>query len=420
MLVSKKAIDEWQRNAATAYSQRPHPADIDIAPEQIPIAIIPESQLPLSGELVPAGPPRYESAWKPNHMKPCDERYAALYTADSPALCKDVDDLPMPACCNCGSGNTHIFEVAPSRNRYTHFGYRRLVCLDCLHEVRVCGILIKPKKAVKGTGGGAGGLDEIEWDDDSGWEAECDDESEGEGESECEGECESGSSQPSTATHPLPDRSKRFRVCLSKPSNASIARCRRHDRKWLRVFGDFDFTGSYGQLLPERLQAAYDAVVSEPDLLNSRHELALLKTFLISKIEELQQAAAAGETTGASSAGWAMLRKLWGKLEAATKAGDAEKSKGLLVAVGTFIKNADRKEEICEEIRQLAKEKTAMARMEQDTLESQQRVCTQEQVLQLVTALGKAVHDVVTEEQGRVIDAKFQRILGNGGDEGVV
>jgi hypothetical protein len=331
-----------------------------IPPADPPTATDVATTPPIAATLPAKKPPYRRNVKWLRKMKPCDPQYLPLYYADSPALLKELDNRSLPACLNCGSPETHIFEVEPPNSEFTQYGHRRLVCLACKHELRICGIVPHEHTTGKGRGGS--------------WKP----------------------------------------VCMATPADAETFRCKRHDRKWLTIFNSPDYDGGYGQLLPERLQAAYEAIANDPNLVNSRHELTLLKTFLMDKVNEL-------EAVGGSAGGWEDLRELWGQMELASKAGDAEKSKALFIRIGRLIKDGSRREEITAEIRQMAKEKVAMARVEQDTLESQQRVCTQEQVLTLVAALAKAVREVVVDdEQLKIIDARFQKILGNGGDDAVV
>lgn len=150
-------------------------------------------------------------------------------------------------------------------------------------------------------------------------------------------------------------------------------------------------TGRYSKYLPDKLASRYEAAVSDPNLLELNHEIALLDGRLSSLLERID--------TGETGLLWQNLAKLWAELTTAIKQQDKLKQQETAVKLDSLIKTGHDDYQAWNEIQNTIEQRRRLVESERKRLVEAQQYVTAVQAMTLIGNVLAIIKDNVTDRQ---------------------
>lgn len=167
--------------------------------------------------------------------------------------------------------------------------------------------------------------------------------------------------------------------------------------------------GFYSKLLPRGLRKTYNKVLGDPETLNAREEVALLRLRVGQLASKLD--------TGEPAQTWTELQGTFGELTAAIRAGNDELFKSSLDKLGALIKKGVDQEAIWAELTEAIESKTTVAAREHKRMVDMQQLITAEKALALINSIMHSVVRNVPDLQARIRISHDVRALINRGED---
>lgn len=174
--------------------------------------------------------------------------------------------------------------------------------------------------------------------------------------------------------------------------NAPMAngRCRMHGGATPKGVASPAFkTGRYSRYLPERLMERYQDALHDEDLLNLRHEVALVDTRIADLLEQVER--------GDLGARWLELQAHYETLTLATQQKDLGAGAAAFEKIGALITGGASDYLVWAQISAMLEQRRRLAESERRRLVDMQQMITSEQAMTLVAALSDIVRKRVTD-----------------------
>lgn len=148
-------------------------------------------------------------------------------------------------------------------------------------------------------------------------------------------------------------------------------------------------TGRYSRYLPERLMERYQEALHDEDLLNLRHEVALVDTRIADLLEQVER--------GDLGARWLELESHYETLTLATQKKDLGAGAAAFEQIGALITNGANDYLVWVQISSMLEQRRRLTDSERKRLVDMQQMITSEQAMTLVAALTDIVRKRVTD-----------------------
>jgi hypothetical protein len=185
--------------------------------------------------------------------------------------------------------------------------------------------------------------------------------------------------------------------------------CHYHGGKTPKGAAHWNFKdGSHSKVMPPvHLRDRWLALRSDPELAHHKNSIALVDTLLQDVFDHYEE--------GGSAELWRSLREAWGRLEAATRAGNRRKTREHYQELGLIIERGAAQSRRDKEAIELleARRRHADSQLKRETAD--RHVFTYEEAAAFYAALGAAVRRHCTEEQVLAIDRDLGAIATNQG-----
>lgn len=190
---------------------------------------------------------------------------------------------------------------------------------------------------------------------------------------------------------------------------AAGERCRNHGGASLRGAAHPMFrTGRYSKFLPDKLAARYAEAVSDAELLDLRHEIALIDLRISALVERLG--------TGESAENWGRLIEAYDQLKSSQAVRDVAGLADALSALGAVIEGGKQNESGWKEVIELLERRRRLVDSETKRLALMQQFVTSQQLVSLAAAVLEVIRENVSESatRARIADGIRNLISGNG------
>ena len=185
--------------------------------------------------------------------------------------------------------------------------------------------------------------------------------------------------------------------------------CHYHGGKIPKGAAHWNFKdGSHSKVMPPvHLRDRWIAFRDDPELAHHKNSIAIVDTLLQDVFDHYEE--------GGSAELWRSLRKVWGRLEAATRGGDRHKAREFYQELGLIIERGGTQSGRDKEAIELleARRKHADSQFKRETAE--RNVWTYEEASAFYVALGAAVRRQCTEEQVIAIERDLSGLAANHG-----
>lgn len=147
--------------------------------------------------------------------------------------------------------------------------------------------------------------------------------------------------------------------------------------------------GRYSQYLPERLMDRYQKALNDKDMLNLRHEVALVDTRIADLLEQVER--------GDLGARWLELQEHFTDLTIATQKQDLGAGRAAFEQIGTLIHSGANDYLTWTQISAMLEQRRKLVDTERRMLVDMQQMITSEQAMTLVAALTDIVRKRVSD-----------------------
>jgi hypothetical protein len=179
-----------------------------------------------------------------------------------------------------------------------------------------------------------------------------------------------------------------------RPPMVGRTRCKLHGGASLRGVESGRFKhGLYSKAMPKNLRKTFNDLMSDPDLLDGRAEVALLQIRLTQLTGRLD--------TSESGAAWLRLQEVFGQFRSANDAADEAGQLAALNTLNEIITGQVNNEAAWHEVTDYTERATRIAEREWKRVIANRNVATAEQVRLIVASLTQAVLMYVTDTKAR-------------------
>lgn len=161
--------------------------------------------------------------------------------------------------------------------------------------------------------------------------------------------------------------------------------------------------GFFSAYLPKGLASNYRRVLSDPELLNMREEVALLRAMIGERLEIMSSGGPTKQT-------WAELQRLQERLEAARSSGDNDESEALIQKIDATIQAGGSTSDHYSEIVDLIMTKSNIADRERKRLDALRGTISVERAMILVAAIVEVIKQNVADSR---VMAAISHDIGN-------
>jgi hypothetical protein len=161
-------------------------------------------------------------------------------------------------------------------------------------------------------------------------------------------------------------------------------------------------SGRYSKHLPERLMERYQQALHDDDLLNLRHEVALVDTRIAELLEQVER----GDLGGC----WLELKEHFDTLTLATQKQDLGAGRVAFEQIGSLITGGANDYQVWTQISAMLEQRRKLVDTERRRLVDMQQMITSEQAMTLVGALIGIIREEVTDRH--VLASLQTRITG--------
>lgn len=178
-------------------------------------------------------------------------------------------------------------------------------------------------------------------------------------------------------------------------NHVGSGRCKLHGGKSLRGIMATDQRAGlkYSKYMPSRLLDRYQDAISDPDILELKHEIALTDGRLADLLTRVD--------TGESGRIWQKLYKEWAELETAVMEKDQKKQRESIQLIGSLIKQGHNDYAAWREIQDTVDQRRKLVESERKRLVETQQFITAEQAMVLFAAMSAIIKQHVTDERTR-------------------
>jgi hypothetical protein len=176
--------------------------------------------------------------------------------------------------------------------------------------------------------------------------------------------------------------------------------------------------GRYSKYLPENIQANYEELLSDPELLDLSHEIALMQTLFGELVQEIQ--------SGGSRANWKELQNMWGEFLVAVEMEDIEEQTDLVNRINDAFERSDKNNTGLKQIQDMSDTLRKLSKDEQMRRVQNQTMIGVEQVMVLLVAALSSLKEAaflyaepaVAEKIIEYAESNHRRLIGSGKDTG--